>query len=78
MAMEFKKRTAVLSGSVGVEDAETLLEWLQNKPAARIDMAACEHVHPANIQVLLAAKADIAAWPDDASLRGWLQSAFSK
>jgi hypothetical protein len=74
MAMEFKKKLALLSGTVGVEDAEVLLEWLQGKPHARVDLSACEHLHPANIQVLLAAKPEISAWPKDADLRSWLQS----
>lgn len=40
MGMEFRKKLALLSDSVGVEDAERLLEWLQNKPAAKVDLSA--------------------------------------
>jgi hypothetical protein len=56
-----------------VDEAEGLLEWLQKKPAARIDLATCVHLHPANLQVLMAAKPRVAAWPQDESLRSWLE-----
>jgi hypothetical protein len=74
MAMEFKKKLVLLSDTVGVEDAEKLLEWLQGKPAARVDLSACTHIHPANIQVLLAAGTTVSAWPADAELTRWLKS----
>jgi hypothetical protein len=74
MAMEFKKRRVLLSGAIGVEDAEKLLEWLQDKGATQVDLAACTHLHPANIQVLLAAGTAVSAWPADADLARWLQS----
>lgn len=73
MGIEFRKKLAVLSDTVGVEDAEKLLEWLQDKPAAKVDLAACTHIHPANIQVLMAAGVPVSAWPQDAGLAEWLQ-----
>jgi hypothetical protein len=73
MTMEFKKKLAVLSDTVGVEDAEGLLEWLQDKPNAKVDLAGCKHMHPANIQVLMACGTTVSAWPKDAELAGWLQ-----
>jgi hypothetical protein len=77
MVMEFKKKLVVLSEVVGVEDAESLLEWLQGKPATQVDLAACTHLHPANIQVLLAAGTTVRAWPADADLARWLQTVFT-
>jgi hypothetical protein len=74
MAMEFKKKLAVLSDAVGVEDAETLLEWLQGKPNARVDLSACTHLHTANVQVLSAAGTAVSAWPADAELTRWLKT----
>jgi hypothetical protein len=74
MAMEFKKKMVLLRGAVGVEDAEALLERLQGKAALQVDLSACTHLHPANIQVLLAAGATVSAWPADADLAGWLQT----
>jgi hypothetical protein len=60
-----------------VEEAEGLLEWLQNRPAAKVNLSACTHIHPADLQVLMAAKIHVAAWPKDASLRAWLETALS-
>lgn len=74
MPIEYRKKDVLLREVVSVDDAEALLEYLQKKPAARVDLSACTHVHPANLQVLLAAKARVAHWPTDADLRAWLQS----
>lgn len=74
MAMEFKKKRVLLNGAVGVEDAEKLLEWLQGKGATQVDLAACTHLHPSTIQVFLAAKTAVSAWPADADLARWLQT----
>jgi len=76
MPIEFKKQKAVFRDGVTVEEAEALLEWLQNKPAAKVDLAACSHLHTANLQVLMAAKIKVIGWPDDPDLRGWLQTAL--
>jgi len=77
MVMEFKKKLVVFSEVVGVEDAENLLEWLQGKPSAKVDLAACTHLHPANIQVLLASGTRVRAWPADADLARWLQTVLT-
>ena len=72
MAIEYKKNHAVFSDVVGVEEAEALLEWLQKKPTAKVDLAACTHLHPANLQVLMAAKLVIQAWPAERNCAsGW-------
>jgi hypothetical protein len=76
MAIEYKKNLAVFKEVVSVEEAEALLEWLQKKSNARVDLAACTHMHPANLQVLMAAKPAIHAWPADVGLAAWLRSAF--
>lgn len=74
MSIEYRKKEVLLREVVSVDDAEALLEYLQKKPAARVDLSACTHVHPANLQVLLAAKTRVAHWPTDADLRAWLES----
>jgi hypothetical protein len=74
MTMAFKDEQVILSDSVGVEDAEALLDWLQKCPHARVDLSHCTHVHPANLQVLMAAGVKVSAWPDDGALSGWLKS----
>ena len=77
MPIKYQKNHAIFSDIATVEEAEGLLEWLQNKPAAKkIELAACTHMHPANLQVLMATKSSIASWPDDANLRAWLESAL--
>lgn len=76
MVMKFSKNLVLLSGVVSVDEAESLLEWLQKKASSRVDFSKCEHVHPANIQTLLAAGTTVAAWPDDSALASWLRSIF--
>lgn len=78
MSLEFKKNQVLFKDVVSVEDAESLLEWLQQKPAAQVDFSACTHLHPANLQVLMAAKPKVSAWPEDAAFSVWLQSALNK
>jgi len=76
MAIEYQNNLAVLSEVVSVEEAEALLEWLQKKSAARVDLSACTHLHPANLQVLMVAHPVISAWPTDPGLATWLKSAL--
>ncbi|MFA7240046.1 MAG: hypothetical protein WC091_08030 [Sulfuricellaceae bacterium] len=78
MAIEYKNNRALFSDVVSVEETEALLEWLQRKSAARVDLSACTHLHPANLQVLMAAKPVISAWPKDAGLAAWLESALGR
>jgi hypothetical protein len=61
---------------VTVEEAEGLLEWLQTRPGAKADLAACSHLHTANLQVLMSAKTCVSNWPKDAGLRAWLEPAL--
>jgi hypothetical protein len=72
MAIEYKKSLAVFTEFVGVEEAENLLQWLLKNPKGKINLAACEHIHAANLQVLMAVKPIIAAWPADEDLQRWL------
>ncbi len=77
MTIEFRKNLAVFRDVVTVEEAESLLEWLQKKPAGKVDLAACTHLHAANLQVLMAARAQITVWPRDTALGNWLRSALA-
>ena len=74
MPIEFKKKQAIVTNVASVEEAEGLLEWLLNKPAATMNLSACTHLHPANVQVLMACKTRVTAWPTDSNLRAWLES----
>jgi hypothetical protein len=76
MPIVYKKTQAQFDGVVTVEEAEGLLQWLQNKPHATVHFGACSHLHPANLQVLMAAASSVAVWPTDAGLHSWLLSAL--
>ncbi len=76
MSITFKKDRAVFCDMAEGEDAESLLEWLQNHPKGKIDLSECSHLHPANLQVLMAAKRSIFARPKDKLLADWLDTAL--
>lgn len=78
MPIHFDDQQAVFSGIVSVEEAESLLEWLQAHPGAPLDLAACTHLHAASLQVLMAAKAHVAAWPQEADLAAWLKTTLQE
>ena len=76
MPIEYKKNKVIFRDMVSVEEAEALLGWLQDKSAPKIHLGQCTHLHPANLQVLMAARAKVASWPEDASLKQWLSAAL--
>jgi hypothetical protein len=76
MPIEFKKNRVLFRDEASVEEAEGLLEWLQTRPTAKVDLSACSHMHTANLQVLMTARASIASWPKSAELRAWLEPAL--
>jgi hypothetical protein len=76
MPITYKKGRVVFHDMAGGEDAESLLEWLHKYPKGKIDLSACTHLHPANLQVLMASKRLIFAKPKDRRLSDWLDSAL--
>lgn len=76
MPITFKKNRAIFSEIAGGEDAESLLEWLQKYPKGKIDLSACTHLQPANLQVLMAAQGSIVAGPKDEDLAAWINTAL--
>jgi hypothetical protein len=76
MPMTFQNERIVLQGVVAVEEAEKLLEVLHQHPLDAVDASACTHLHTANLQILMAARPKICAWPIQAQLRTWLESIF--
>lgn len=74
MSIDYTDDLAVFSDCISVEDAEGLLSWLQNHPRGRLDLTACTHLHTANLQILMAARPDIVAWPQDTDLATWLKN----
>lgn len=77
MALELKKTRAALRDVVSVEDAEALLEWLQKRSAAKLDLSGCTHLHPASLQVLMAGNCAVVAWPADTAFAAWLKTALN-
>lgn len=76
MPFAIKNNTLVATELLGVEDAETLLDWLLNHPRGRLDLAACHHLHASNLQVLMAARHKIVVWPRQDTLADWLRAAL--
>lgn len=77
MPIEYKRNQALFRDIATVEEAEGLLEWLHRKPTAKLHLGACTHLHPANLQVLMAAQRRVAVWPADAGLRAWLETVLT-
>jgi hypothetical protein len=68
------------SGTLTVEDAEVLqaqLAQLDGGAGRRADLAGCEHVHAACLQVLMAAGVRVIAWPAGGALAAWLGAALA-
>ena len=76
MPIEVSDNQLVVRELLSVEDAESLLDWLIQHPRGRLDLADCTHLHAANLQVLMAARPKIAAWPRHDDLAGWLRAAL--
>lgn len=76
MTIEFTKNTAAFIGLVNVEEAEALLEWRKEHTRVKIDFAQCDHIHTANLQVLMAAPVTVINWPNNESLKTWLETAL--
>jgi hypothetical protein len=76
--MIYKRNVAVFQDTVGVEDAEAFLAWLNKHPKPKLDLTDCTHIHAAQLQVLLAARLPIDKWPQDTALTAWLKSALTQ
>lgn len=72
MPTQFDRQAVQLSGAVRLEEAEALREWLQQNPSAEIDLHACSQIHTGVLQVLLAHRGAISAWPQDPFFAAWL------
>jgi hypothetical protein len=77
MSIDYSGDSATFTEIVSVAEAEGLLEWLQTHPRAVLDLSACRHLHAANLQVLMAARPAIAAWPEEEKLAQWLRNALN-
>jgi len=67
-----KDGTIVLEGVCPVEDAEPLLQMLQNMPTAGIDWTQCNQLHTAVLQIILASGTPSIGPCGDAWVAQWL------
>jgi hypothetical protein len=68
--------TIRLVGMCRVEDAEPLTALLQSISDSTLDLSACEGLHAAVVQAVLAFHPKIIAVPNNAFLRDWLLPAL--
>lgn len=66
----------VLEGECHVEQAEQLLQRLQDAPASTVDLSACRHLHGAVVQVLLSFSARVSGDPANTFLRQFVAPNF--
>lgn len=76
MTIDVINDVLTVHGSLSVEDAERLQTLLLEQSCRVLDLAACEHMHAACLQVLLAAHCSLAQPPTDPVLAAWLSSAL--
>jgi hypothetical protein len=63
----------LLEGRCPVEDAEPLLQLLQEMPQARCDWRPCTYLHTAVLQVVLAFRPVLAGPCGDPWVRQWIE-----
>ena len=68
----------VLQGHCRVEDAEAMATLLHEAPGATIDVSACESVHSAVVQAILAFGASVVGKPTDPFLASLLIPALAR
>jgi ABC-type transporter Mla MlaB component len=78
MTIEWNDGVLQCAGTLAVDDAEQLLQVLQGAgtDAPGADLAGCEHVHSACLQVLMAARVEVREWPAAPALAAWLRAAL--
>ncbi len=78
MPMNFSDDAVVVADVAGIDDAEALLAWLQQRPGAGVDLSACSHLHASCLQALMAGGARVSAFPADAALAAWLRHTLNQ
>ena len=54
-----------ISGVTPPDEGDELLAMLRENPGVPVDLSELEHLHTALLQMMLAAKAQVTAWPVD-------------
>jgi hypothetical protein len=78
MSVRVEGPVIFLEGQCHVEQAEQLLQRLQEDPDRRIDLSACRHLHTAVVQVLLSHGARVSGDPVDPFLRQFVAPCFQR
>ncbi len=78
MPMTLDGALARLSGPIAIEEAEALAEWLRATPDAALDLSACQGLHSAVLQVILAAAPRLIAPPPDPLLAALLPTPMAE
>ncbi len=76
MPVTLKKTVANLEGACVIEEVEELLGWLADNPRGKVNLARCEHLHAAHLQVLMALRPRISRMPEDPDLAAWVERAL--
>ena len=63
---------ARIDGAASVEEAETLVAFLEGAAGRRVDLSAATHLHTAVLQVLMAYRPTATALPGDPDLNALL------
>ena len=77
MPIRFEDQTARFDSACSVDEAIPLAEWLAATEAPRVDLGRCTGLHTALLQVLMAARAPVAAEPEDAFLKSKVMPVLS-
>ena len=78
MSMRLDGNIIVLEGACRVEDAESLLGWLQTDRGLVVDLTDAEYLHTAVLQVLMALRPALKGTPKDDFIRHWITPALSE
>ncbi len=76
MPLTFNGSVASIEGTVRVDEADELLQWLRKNPDGKVDLSACTHLHAAHLQLFMAAGTPVSAWPEDEQFKSWLTAAL--
>jgi len=73
MTIKLGKKAARFTGVCTIEEAESLLDWVQAHSQPRADLGDCEHLHTALLQILMAHRVSVTRLPPDPWLQHWLR-----
>ena len=72
MVVAWRDGRIALDGACGLQDAETLLSLLQERPGSCVDVGRTTHLHAAVWQVILAMQPPVEGRAPDPFVRRWL------